>query len=137
MALCDTLKAYTFVPKLFTLLSPVGGASSLRPFSGVSPHPPSARLWPSSMVTAVLFSLPTSSKLRYGGDWLTWDVHNSDLGILSAITLVPTPSASSLARRTRGSRLARTSVSSLMCLYQLWLWLMIFLYRRQLDWPRW
>jgi len=52
----------TSLTKLFIKRNPAGGVSSLKPFFGVSLHPPSARLWLFSMGTGARLCLRTSFK---------------------------------------------------------------------------
>jgi 6-phosphogluconate dehydrogenase-like protein len=84
------------VSQLSTKHSQAGDASLPRPPSGESPSLHSAQPLLSSTATAVTFSQP----ILFRGN---------------AITLVRIPSVSSQGRRTRGSELARISVSAPWC----------------------
>ena len=103
--------------------------SSLKPFFGVSPHPPSARLWLSSMDTGARLCLRTSFKHRYVDDLAFLCVSKSN--ILSVTTSVHTHSVFFLAKRTQNSKKGKIFVR--IKFYILVHVILLFFCRCQLD----
>ena len=101
---------YTQFYQLSTRLSPAGDVSSLKPSSGAFPLPPSVLLSHSSTVIEVKSSRQTLSKLKY-----VFHMYQvvTLLMAFSVITLALIRSKFFRARRTTGSRRAKTFVCTL------------------------